>query len=179
MRISARPGPNFSSRLVSDIAIDDISFENCYAGLVANQSLQCDFDTGSLCSWYQQPNDKDDFDWTLTNNTSPSVGTGPNRDHTTGKGELVFPFIGFTMDRTSKVCFLNLNVKVICTSGLNLKTVVYLELFSPHNLVHRQNIGDSRYCLLYLFTKPNACDINIQQGYAIPEVISQHYFPYY
>ena len=94
IRFQARPsfnnfGGGFLSLLKSDIAIDDITFDSCNAASVSNQSLNCNFDNGDLCSWYQQPNDKDNFDWSLTNNTSPSVGTGPNRDHTSGKGRKI------------------------------------------------------------------------------------------
>lgn len=72
------------------MAIDDITFDKCNAAGVANESLVCNFDSGNICSWYQQPNDKDNFDWTITNNTSPSVNTGPNRDHTSGKGMYIY-----------------------------------------------------------------------------------------
>jgi len=83
------PGANGFIQLLSrsDLAIDDVSFDACDPSVIANQTLACDFEGGTLCSWYQQPNDKDDFDWTLTNNAKHSQGTGPGVDHTTGSGK--------------------------------------------------------------------------------------------
>ena len=46
---------------------------------------QCDFET-DLCDW-TQATATDDFDWTRFNGATPSVDTGPSRDHTTGTSE--------------------------------------------------------------------------------------------
>lgn len=42
---------------------------------------RCDFST-SLCDWVQDRGDK--FDWSRRNAPTPSISTGPTRDHTTG-----------------------------------------------------------------------------------------------
>lgn len=42
----------------------------------------CDFETG-LCGWSQEIQD-DDWDWLRTSGSTPSGGTGPSQDHTTG-----------------------------------------------------------------------------------------------
>ncbi|PVD33468.1 hypothetical protein C0Q70_04724 [Pomacea canaliculata] len=51
-------------------------------------SLGCDFEDSSLCGWIQDAND--DFDWTWTSGTTPTTGTGPEGDHTTGKGHYIY-----------------------------------------------------------------------------------------
>uniref|UniRef100_A0A803VYM0 MAM and LDL receptor class A domain containing 1 n=1 Tax=Ficedula albicollis TaxID=59894 RepID=A0A803VYM0_FICAL len=43
--------------------------------------LQCDFENG-LCSWEQDV--EDDFDWIRIRGPTPTVNTGPLKDHTTG-----------------------------------------------------------------------------------------------
>ncbi|KAK7473655.1 hypothetical protein BaRGS_00035133, partial [Batillaria attramentaria] len=50
-------------------------------------SFDCDFSQG-LCGWIQD--NTDDFDWLRVNNGTPSVGTGPKADHTTGSGYYVY-----------------------------------------------------------------------------------------
>ena len=42
----------------------------------------CNFETG-LCGWSQDKTDS--FDWTRINKASPSTGTGPSSDHTSGR----------------------------------------------------------------------------------------------
>lgn len=76
--------PRFTTN--NHIAIDDVKFTSCAASLVSNASLNCDFESGDLCNWYQQPNSVDSGDWLISNNTSPSTQFGPNRDHTSGTG---------------------------------------------------------------------------------------------
>ncbi|XP_051465140.1 MAM and LDL-receptor class A domain-containing protein 1 [Apus apus] len=46
-----------------------------------NPDLQCDFENG-LCNWEQDV--EDDFDWIRVQGTTPTVNTGPLKDHTTG-----------------------------------------------------------------------------------------------
>ncbi|XP_034026413.1 MAM and LDL-receptor class A domain-containing protein 1 [Thalassophryne amazonica] len=45
--------------------------------------LQCNFEQG-LCSWKQEQNGGDVFDWTRMQGSTPSFNTGPWRDHTFG-----------------------------------------------------------------------------------------------
>ena len=45
----------------------------------------CNFDT-STCGFIQATND--DFDWTRRKGHTPSTGTGPSSDHTSGSGSL-------------------------------------------------------------------------------------------
>ncbi|XP_061122045.1 MAM and LDL-receptor class A domain-containing protein 1 isoform X2 [Syngnathus typhle] len=45
--------------------------------------LQCNFEEG-LCSWKQEANGGDVFDWTRTRGPTPSFNTGPWKDHTLG-----------------------------------------------------------------------------------------------
>lgn len=51
-------------------------------------ALNCTFESG-WCGYTQDQ--KDDFDWSRTNISSPTIGTGPDRDHTTGHGDLINP----------------------------------------------------------------------------------------
>ncbi|XP_027514472.1 MAM and LDL-receptor class A domain-containing protein 1 [Corapipo altera] len=46
-----------------------------------NPDLQCNFENG-LCNWEQSV--KDDFDWIRIQGPTPTVNTGPLKDHTTG-----------------------------------------------------------------------------------------------
>lgn len=50
---------------------------------VYNTAFSCDFDKG-VCGFKQGEDDK--FDLTRKNGPTSSKGTGPNGDHTSGKG---------------------------------------------------------------------------------------------
>jgi len=50
-------------------------------------SVNCTFEYG-LCGFFESRTD--DFDWIWTNQSSPSAGTGPDRDHTSGHGYYVY-----------------------------------------------------------------------------------------
>ena len=52
--------------------------------LLFSPGFSCNFD-GDLCGFTQSRNDK--FDWTQNSGSTPSGGTGPIGDHTSGKGE--------------------------------------------------------------------------------------------
>lgn len=45
--------------------------------------LQCDFEKG-LCNWEQEQSGEDVFDWALISGPTPTLNTGPLRDHTLG-----------------------------------------------------------------------------------------------
>lgn len=62
--------------LVDDCG-DGSDEDNC------NPDLQCNFENG-LCNWEQDT--KDDFDWIRIQGPTPTVNTGPLKDHTTGTG---------------------------------------------------------------------------------------------
>ncbi|XP_071956927.1 MAM and LDL-receptor class A domain-containing protein 1-like [Antedon mediterranea] len=76
-----------------DIAIDDVVFldNDCQIQPAIadpansiNADIICDFEV-NFCGWKQETL-KDDFDWTRTNIETPSLGSGPGSDHTTGNG---------------------------------------------------------------------------------------------
>ncbi|XP_028396557.1 MAM and LDL-receptor class A domain-containing protein 2-like [Dendronephthya gigantea] len=60
-----------------DIAIDAISFTPGSCSSSAN-SVKCNFDQNSLCSFTNSQND--DFDWTIGRGSTPSYQTGPSQD---------------------------------------------------------------------------------------------------
>ena len=71
------------------IAIDDLRFQDCKPNTVLNTTnLDCSFEGGNFCSYFQSRND--DFDWKVTNLPTPSYSTGPSGDHTSGKGYYVY-----------------------------------------------------------------------------------------
>lgn len=64
-----------------DISLDDFTLTNG----PCNTPAHCDFEN-SQCyfSNYNKYSKMDKFDWTLSNDGTPSLGTGPRTDHTTG-----------------------------------------------------------------------------------------------
>ncbi|KAL6097716.1 malrd1 [Pungitius sinensis] len=48
-------------------------------------ALQCDFERG-LCGWRQERGGGDVFDWTRARGPTPTINTGPLKDHTLGTG---------------------------------------------------------------------------------------------
>ena len=48
-------------------------------------SASCNFDSGRLCDGWQQSS-SDVFDWTLNTGPTETSDTGPDSDHTSGKG---------------------------------------------------------------------------------------------
>ena len=67
-----------------DIAVDDVVVLDGYCP----RAMYCDFEDTTLCGWSNRRGDQ--FDWTRGNQGTPSLGTGPSTDHTTGtsQGEL-------------------------------------------------------------------------------------------
>ena len=53
----------------------------------------CDFEKDSHCEWSQIHDGNDDFDWSIHNGPTPSAGTGPLVDHTTGTKEGSYIYI--------------------------------------------------------------------------------------
>nr|XP_022334538.1 MAM and LDL-receptor class A domain-containing protein 1-like [Crassostrea virginica] len=70
-----------------DIAIDDFNITN---GACPPQP-GCDFEEGNFCDWTNSL--MDDFDWTIGQNGTASVGTGPPYDHTFGSSTGHFAYI--------------------------------------------------------------------------------------
>ena len=64
-----------------DIAIDDVVVLDSYCPT----SKYCDFEDTSMCGWSNGRGD--DFEWTRASQGTPSLGTGPATDHTTGTGQ--------------------------------------------------------------------------------------------
>ena len=89
VQFEAFPSRGFSVGVPqSDMAIDDVTFINCGINNIdRNTTVNCTFETG-FCNFRQLRSD--DFDWTRTNISSPTFGTGPDRDHTTGTGYYVY-----------------------------------------------------------------------------------------
>lgn len=77
---------SYFSSWTDDVAIDDISFENC-AENRTRHILECDFEI-DLCSW--QTGGLADFNWTRGSGQTTTYETGPPGDHTTGKGYYVY-----------------------------------------------------------------------------------------
>lgn len=50
-------------------------------------SINCTFDNG-LCDFFEVRTDN--FDWIWTNQSTPTIGTGPDRDHTSGTGYYMY-----------------------------------------------------------------------------------------
>ena len=69
--------------------------------------MNCTFET-DFCGYFQDT--KDDFDWTRTNQASPTRGTGPDRDHTTGTGRsqyIVLAYKDYISPRNEHLKLLN------------------------------------------------------------------------
>ena len=74
IRIEAIRGTDYAG----DIAIDDVVVTDS----ACPPSPYCDFEDTTLCGWRNMRGDQ--FDWTRANKGTPSLGTGPATDHTTG-----------------------------------------------------------------------------------------------
>ncbi|MCC7159814.1 MAG: hypothetical protein IT281_09770 [Ignavibacteria bacterium] len=80
------PNLNFTGAWTDDVAIDDISFEQCTANR-SRSVFDCDFEK-DFCSW--ETNGLADFNWVRATSCTPTTGTGPCGDHTTSKGYYVY-----------------------------------------------------------------------------------------
>ena len=56
--------------------------------------VSCNFDNGLCFGWSQSRQDV--FDWTLYSGSTPSLGTGPSSDHTSGSGVMPFEIYSLT-----------------------------------------------------------------------------------
>lgn len=75
--------------MIVDLAIDDISNTE---GECPGSDV-CTFEE-DLCSWVNGQNGVvDDFDWLRNSGATPSVGTGPNVDHTLGTPQGFYLYI--------------------------------------------------------------------------------------
>ncbi|XP_072014819.1 MAM and LDL-receptor class A domain-containing protein 2-like [Amphiura filiformis] len=75
------------SNSYGDIALDDIVL---YDGDCQTPTF-CDFEV-DFCEWSQDTT-SDDFDWSRGKGGTPSEGTGPEKDHSTGTSEGYFAYI--------------------------------------------------------------------------------------
>ena len=80
------PSRGFVASSTADIAIDDITFNNCNPA-AQPPPLACNFDK-DFCTWNRALDG--DFQWTRKNGTTASVGTGPKFDHTSKKGYYIY-----------------------------------------------------------------------------------------
>ena len=86
--------------------------------------LRCTFDDRSLCRWLQVRenwiyfgvNLVDDFDWVIDSGQAGIAETGPDQDHTSGRGRVRF--------------YLHLqNLAVYVTSNIHLQCFLYRQLY--------------------------------------------------
>ena len=64
-----------------DISVDDFTLTDGRC----KTPQHCDFENNQCYfSNFGKSSKKDTFDWTLSNDGTPSMGTGPRTDHTTG-----------------------------------------------------------------------------------------------
>eukprot|EP00795_Rhopilema_esculentum_P012712 gene12712-3431_t len=70
-----------------DIAVDDVVVLDSYCP----RAMYCDFEDTTLCGWSNRRGDQ--FDWTRGNQGTPSLGTGPSTDHTTGTSQGNYVYI--------------------------------------------------------------------------------------
>ena len=84
-----------------DISLDDFTLNNG----PCKTPPHCDFENNQ-CYFtnYNKYSKMDKFDWTLSNDGTPSLGTGPRTDHTTGTNLGMY-------------CFCNLKDSHFCSDG--------------------------------------------------------------
>eukprot|EP00794_Sanderia_malayensis_P017044 gene17044-18759_t len=80
---------------LGDIAIDYIVVRDNRCPT----AVFCDFEDTTLCGWTHTGGDN--FDWTRANGGTPSIGTGPRTDHTTGTSLGNFIYIETSVPRRS------------------------------------------------------------------------------
>lgn len=90
LRFRGTTGSNY----YSDIAIDDVFiYENmvCYLPYIQNfDGFPAGITQYYIDDYWQNPLIGDDGDWTVRSGSTPSVGTGPSSDHTSGSGQYIF-----------------------------------------------------------------------------------------
>lgn len=75
------------SSYAGDISVDDFVLKDGWCGT----PVHCDFENSDC--YFKNYKSLDKFDWKRGNGGTPSLGTGPRTDHTTGTalGKILFP----------------------------------------------------------------------------------------
>lgn len=113
IQLSVQPARTFVASTTDDVGIDDISFVNCNPnGALPN--ISCTFENG-LCNWNQALDD--DFQWTVKNGSTPSPGTGPSGDHTSGTGQYIYIETSYPRRRGNRAILDSITMPPTSTQG--------------------------------------------------------------
>ncbi|KAM4828899.1 MAM and LDL-receptor class A domain-containing protein 1 isoform 3-T3 [Thomomys bottae] len=91
--------------------------------------LQCDFENG-ICNWEQGT--EDDFDWTRNQGSTPTMNTGPMKDHTLGtaKGHYLYIESSEPQDFQNRAALLSPILNATAPRGCTFR--LYYHMFGKH-----------------------------------------------
>ncbi|KAF3836644.1 hypothetical protein F7725_029202 [Dissostichus mawsoni] len=104
--------------------------------------LQCSFEHG-LCSWKQEQSGGDVFDWTLTQGPTPTMNTGPWKDHTLGTSSGHYLYIESSGPQEFKDSAVLLSRAFRPTGNLWHRKTLYLTSARPFQVTAAGDLPDA------------------------------------